>query len=251
MNQTGVALPLFCCLALAGQVEAAPVVSHFPQQGLGQFLAEQFDLASIRSSFGPRRKPEQRSFADFQLKPTRVTDTLVEFAQPNWFYQMVVTDRRDINGDGIEDLAICFTDKAVGAGTYDAHKALVVTRYAADALAVALDYSIDACSDLLADVPPGSGAPAVREPPDARYYEVLGRFIYAYHREGVSLKQFKDPELARGGPPELAARARGMAQKFDWILNGEIKPPEPELKELLREAVSIGTAIKEWQGAKQ
>lgn len=250
MNKTGIAVPLLCCLTLAGQAEAAPVVSHFPQQGLGQFLAEQFDLASIRSSFGPRRKPDQRSFADFQLKPTRVTESLVEFAQPDWFYQMVVTDRRDINGDGIEDLAVCFTDKAVGAGTYDVHKALVVTRYAADALAVALDYSVDACSDLLADAATGSGAATVREPPDARYYEVLGRFIYGFHREGVSLKQFKDPELARRGPPELAARARGMAQKFDWILNGEIKPPESELKDLLREAVSISTAIKQWQGAR-
>lgn len=249
MNKTGIAVSLLSCLALANSVQAAPVVSHFPQQGLGQFLAEQFDLASIRSSFGPRRKPDQRSFADFQLKPTRVTDTLVEFAQPDWFYRMVVTDRRDINGDGIEDLAVCFTDKAVGAGTYETHKALVVTRYAADVLAVALDYSVDACSDMLADAPRGA-TPALRELPNARYYEVVGRFIYAYHREGVTLKQFKDPELARGGPPELAARARGMAQKFDWILNGEIKPPEAELNDILREAVSISSAIKAWQGAR-
>ena len=104
MNKIGIALHLLCCLALAAPAQAAPMVSHFPQQGLGQFLAEQFDLASIRSSFGPRRTPDQRTFADFQLKPTRVTESLVEFARPDWFYQMVVTERRDNNGDGIEDL---------------------------------------------------------------------------------------------------------------------------------------------------
>jgi hypothetical protein len=226
------------------------VVSHFPQQGLGQFLAEQFDLASIRSSLGPRRTPSQRSFAHFQLKPSRATDTLVEFTRPNWFYQMVVTERRDINGDGIEDLAVCFTDKAIGQGNYDAQHSLLVTRYSANGYALALEYGVDACASVRADAVRSSAAAVGRQIPEAPYYEVLGRFIYGYHREGVSLEQMNDPELARRGPPELATRARNMARQFDWILHGEIKPPEAELNDILREAVAISAAIREWrQGA--
>lgn len=239
MNKVAFVVQGLCVLALAAPAQAAPVVSYFPQQGLGQFLADQFDLASIRSSFGPRRTPGQRTFADFQLKPTRITESLVEFAQPDWFYQMIVTERRDINGDGIEDLAVCFTDKAVGEGNYAAQKGLLVTRYAANAHAVAVSYGLDACTNHRDDAPAQSST--------VQYYEVLGRFIYGYHREGISLEQMNDPDLARRGPPELAARARSMAQKFDWILHGEIKPPDAELKETLHEAVAISAAIRQWQ----
>ena len=246
MYKMGIALRSLCCLALAGSVQAAPVVSHFPQQGLGQFLAEQFDLASIRSSFGPRRTLDQRTFADFQLKPTRVTNTLVEFAHPDWFYQMVVTERRDINRDGVEDLAVCFTDKAKNGGSYDTRRSLLVTRFSPDAHAVALSFATDACA-AMADQGPESNPGMAKQTPKAPYYEAVGRFIYAYHREGVSLKVLNNLELARRGPPELAARAHAIAQKFDWILHGEITPPEAELNDILREAVAVSAAIREWQ----
>lgn len=37
------------CLGAARALRAAPVVNHFPQQALCPFLANHFDLASIRS----------------------------------------------------------------------------------------------------------------------------------------------------------------------------------------------------------
>lgn len=245
MNKTRMVVSL-CSLALAGPAQAAPVVSHFPQQGLGQFLAERFDLTSIRSSFGPRRTMHQRSFADFHLKPTRATNTLVEFAHPDWFYRMVVTERRDINSDGVEDLAVCFTDKAMNGDSYDTQKSLLVTRLSPDAHAIALSFATNAC-DATADHAPGSKPGVAEQSASVPYYEAIGRFIYGYHRAGISLTQLNDPELARRGPPELATRARSMAQKFDWILNGEIKPPEAELQEILREAVAISAEIRSWQ----
>jgi hypothetical protein len=123
--------------------QAAPLVSHFPKTGLGLFLAEKFDLASIRSSFGPRRTNFQRTFADFGMKPSRSTDDLLVFDTPgHWFYALRIVGRRDVNSDGIEDLEVCFTDRAQNGGTYNTSNGILITRYAADAYAVALSFSV-------------------------------------------------------------------------------------------------------------
>ncbi len=66
------ALTLIC---LASAVAATPVVSYFPKKDLGLFLANKLDLASIRSSMGPRRTPELRTFVDFGMKPSKATAT--------------------------------------------------------------------------------------------------------------------------------------------------------------------------------
>lgn len=131
-------------LVMMGQVHAAPVTSHFPAHGLGSFLAEQFDLASIRSSFGPRRTPAQRTFADFGMQASRATnDTLVFETPGKWLYELKIVGRRDVNNDGIEDLEVCFTDRALNGGTYDTTSGLLITRYSAGTYAVALSYRLD------------------------------------------------------------------------------------------------------------
>jgi hypothetical protein len=136
-----------CCLALATAAQAAPLTTYFPTTGLGSFLAEKFDLASIRSSLGPRRTPATRTFADLGIKPSKASDDSVSFERENWFHELTIVERRDVNGDGIEDLKACFVDRAVGGPTYHATKGLLITRYAADAYAVALSFSVDeACS---------------------------------------------------------------------------------------------------------
>lgn len=131
------------CLGAPGALRAAPVVSHFPQQGLGPFLASHFDLASIRSSFGPRRdRHAQRTLADFGMTPTTALDNDLIYDVPgDWYVRMQVTGRRDVNGDGIEDLEVCFTDIAQNGGTYRSMQGLVITRYASDAYALALSFS--------------------------------------------------------------------------------------------------------------
>lgn len=131
-------------LLLASAVQAAPLVSHFPTNGLGQFLSDKFDLASIRSSFGPRRTAGMRTFADFGMKPSKATDEALVFSTPGeWMYELKIVGRRDVNSDGIEDLEVCFTDRALNGGTYDSSQALLVTRYSANGYAIALRYSID------------------------------------------------------------------------------------------------------------
>lgn len=123
---------------------AAPVTSYFPTQNLEQFLADKFDLASIRSSLGPRRLPALRTFSDFGMKPTKATDNALVFESPgDWRYELGIVGRRDVNGDGIEDLEVCFIDRALNGGTYNTSEGLLITRYSADAHAVALSYSLD------------------------------------------------------------------------------------------------------------
>ena len=127
------------CLALSSAVQAAPVVSYFPKEDLGLFLAMRFDLASIRSSVGPRRTPALRTFADFGMKPSRATqDILVYETLGDWRYELKVMARRDVNGDGIEDLEVCFSDQALNGGSYDRSKGLLLTRYSSNAYVVAL-----------------------------------------------------------------------------------------------------------------
>lgn len=135
-----------CSLLLAGAAQAAPATSYFPDHDLGGFLATHLDLATIRSSLGPRRTPQLRTFADFKMVPTSATDELLEFDTPDWLYQLRIVERRDVNRDGIEDLVVCFSDMGRGGASYNDRQSLLITRYAAQGYAVALDYSVDACA---------------------------------------------------------------------------------------------------------
>lgn len=131
-------------LILTSAVEAAPVVSYFPKKNLGFFLADKFDLASIRSSFGPRRSPDLRTFADFGMKPDKATEDTLAFETPgDWLYELKIVARRDVNRDGIEDLEVCFTDRALNGGTYNTSQGLLLTRYSADGYAVALSFTLN------------------------------------------------------------------------------------------------------------
>lgn len=135
---------LLATVFVAMPAAAADVTSNFPDRGVAQFLVANFDLASIRSSFGPRRTLVQRTFASLGQVPTKVTADEVEFDGANWFYSLKVLRRGDLNNDGIEDLEVCFVDKAKGA-TYDSQQVLLVTRYSDSSLAVALRFEVTGC----------------------------------------------------------------------------------------------------------
>jgi hypothetical protein len=146
-NQIMKIRPVSCalaCIVLTSAVQAAPLVSYFPKKDLGVFLADKFDLASIRSSFGPRRSPLQRTFSDFGMKPSKATEDALVFEIPgDWLYELKIVGRRDVNKDGIEDLEVCFVDHALNGGTYDTSQGLLITRYSADSYAVALSFSLN------------------------------------------------------------------------------------------------------------
>lgn len=136
-------------LLITNSAHAAPPTSFFPAAGLGPFLAEHFDLASIRSSLGPRRTQSQRTFADVGLEPRMATETTLIVGRPDeWVYRLDIVGRRDVNGDGLEDLEVCFADQAQNGGTYRSRQGLLITRYSAAGLAVALSYGLEsACGD--------------------------------------------------------------------------------------------------------
>jgi hypothetical protein len=135
---------VLACLVLMSTVQAAPFVSYFPKKDLGQFLADRFDLASIRSSLGPRRTPAKRTFADFGMKPSKANEDALIFDSPgDWLYELKIVGRRDVNGDGIEDLEVCFIDRALNGGTYNTSQALLITRYSADDYALALSFRVE------------------------------------------------------------------------------------------------------------
>jgi hypothetical protein len=40
------------------------------------------------------------------MSPSKATDDVLEFESTDWFYQLRIVGRRDVNGDGIEDLEV-------------------------------------------------------------------------------------------------------------------------------------------------
>lgn len=136
---------LFFCLTGSLSVHAQTgLVSHFSTTKVLEQILEEFDLASIRSSFGPRRDAQHRTFKSFQLK-TRMLDANTMILEDDSFsYRLQLLSRRDINRDGVEDLEICFSEKAK-MGSYDTQKPILVTKYAATGFAIALEYEVDGC----------------------------------------------------------------------------------------------------------
>lgn len=137
---------VLCALSVAAHANAdstAPA-SFIPQSHVGGFLARNLDLASFRNSLGPRRTPTQRTFAALGITPTSTSGHSVVFEEDDWTYRIKILRRGDINGDGLEDLEICFTDKAKE-GSYDTQQAMLATRYSASSLVTALHYEVDGC----------------------------------------------------------------------------------------------------------
>ena len=123
---------------------AAETISYIPESDVEIFVFQKLDLSTFRSSLGPRRTVSMRTFPAFGMSPNVLKKGIIQFETDDWFYEIEIKGRKDYNGDGIEDLAICFTDRAKK-GTYSARKSLLVTRYSKDGLLVALNYEIDAC----------------------------------------------------------------------------------------------------------
>ena len=130
---------------MMSSAQAEPLRSYFPKRALEQFLANNFDLATIRSSINARlRANGQRTFKDLGMKASKATENALVFDSPgDWRYELRIVGRRDVNGDGIEDLEVCFVDRALNGGTYSTSEGLLITRYSAEGYAIALSYSLD------------------------------------------------------------------------------------------------------------
>lgn len=95
----------------------AQTVSYIPSEGVEQFIVERLDLTTFRNSLGPLRSAGMRHFSDMGLVPTEISEGRMVFETGSWYYSLEILDRRDVNGDGLEDLLIRFTDDSIE-GTY-------------------------------------------------------------------------------------------------------------------------------------
>lgn len=78
---------------------------------------------------------------------------------------------------------------------------------------------------------------------DRMDYERIGRFIYSFHRVCGSVDELNISASGVNVPPELAARAANLAQKFDRILKNCGSVAEGELESTLREASEVQTGL--------
>lgn len=63
----------------------------------------------------------------------------IVFETESWYYCIEVVERRDVNGDGIEDLLIRFTDDSIG-GTYLTVYMYLLTCLSEDSDLIAIAY---------------------------------------------------------------------------------------------------------------
>lgn len=134
---------LFLMLLFPAVVHAREdLESHIPASGVPEFLFNNLDIATFRSSLGPKRTESDRTFSSISPSPTTVTADYVEVLEDDWVRRLTIVDRGDFNKDGIEDLTVCFDDRAIGA-TYRSTQLLLVTRYTDSSLAVALNYRVE------------------------------------------------------------------------------------------------------------
>ena len=109
-------------------------------------LVNELDLASFRNSLGPRRDPQHRTLSSFGLKYKIIDANTAVVENAEWTYTLRIIQRGDINGDGIEDIELCFTDKAKHA-TYHAQSPLLVTKYAPTSFVIAVKFEVNGCEN--------------------------------------------------------------------------------------------------------
>ena len=114
-------------------------LSYIPFEGLEQFIVERLDLTTFRNSLGPLRSAGMRHFSDMGLIPTEISEGRIVFETEFWYYCLEVLERRDVNGDGIEDLLIRFTDDSIE-GTYLTVYVYLMTCFSEDSDLIAIAY---------------------------------------------------------------------------------------------------------------
>ncbi|MGC6456199.1 MAG: hypothetical protein ACON39_02540 [Coraliomargaritaceae bacterium] len=119
----------------------SPTLSYLPSSSLEWFVYEQLDLASFRNSLGPSREKAMRHFSDFGIFPTTIRKNYLEMETEDWFYGITILERRDRNGDGIEDLLVDFVD-AAKMGTYRSSHRYLLTRYSDEGQLLAIAFEM-------------------------------------------------------------------------------------------------------------
>lgn len=127
-------------------IAAEPVSRSWPDRQLAKFVFERLDISSFRNSTGPRRKPGQRYFSDLGVRPDKLTETVASSDNGGeWFYQVRILGKSDYNKDGVQEVAICFSDAATNGGSYRTTNHYVLQLL--DGRAVALAFTEDSLAE--------------------------------------------------------------------------------------------------------
>ena len=141
MHLRSIALSLAAVLTFRATARAAepPTGKSFlPASEISRLIVDRLDITTFRNSLGPRRQPGMRHFADLGLKPTKISDSAIEFDEAGFSHTIAVLERGDKNRDGLEDLVIQIAEKA-SKGSYKDSQKLLVTRFSetGDLIAIA------------------------------------------------------------------------------------------------------------------
>lgn len=101
--------------------------SFIPQKNLSKALFFQLNMKSFPSSFGPKKETKLH-LSDLGCQYTLISNTRVEVKCDDWFYAVSVIKQGDFNADGVEDLCIEITDKALK-GSYSDHERIAISRF--------------------------------------------------------------------------------------------------------------------------
>ncbi|MFN8693251.1 MAG: hypothetical protein ACK5XX_02480 [Holosporales bacterium] len=137
-----IVIALICCsFKSPAAAQSVNVKSYLDKEMLSQFVVDNFDILTIRSSFGSRRISGQPNyFKSFGLTPTTINKQEIIFDEKDWFYGVKILGVKDYNDDGIEDIAVCFTDRAKE-GSYYTVTPLILTRYSESMPLIALAHA--------------------------------------------------------------------------------------------------------------
>jgi hypothetical protein len=123
--------------------DSATSANPWPTRDLPAFIFARLDLSTFPNSTD--HQVGQRFFADLGIRPTELSDTTAISDTEEWMYRVELLGRRDFNRDGVDEVAVCFTDWARNGGTYRAQEPLVLVLISGRAIAI--DYEIDATAE--------------------------------------------------------------------------------------------------------
>ncbi len=138
-------ISLVSLICVEARASEPSMVTHFSKKDALTQLIQELDLASFRSSLGPRRDQQHRTLSAFNFTRSERTDTKVTLEDEGFTYRIEVLQRGDLNKDGIEDLEVCFSERAKQ-GSYHAQQAMLVTKYSAKTPVLALKFGVDGCA---------------------------------------------------------------------------------------------------------
>lgn len=123
----------------AEEIDASPILNK---------IYKRLNVASFRNSTGAARTKEQKYFSDLGFLISSISNDTMLIETEVWSYKVKIVETRDINGDGLIDASICFTDKAKQ-GSYNVQQPILLTQYDPNGDFIAINFEVDGCENYL------------------------------------------------------------------------------------------------------